>query len=293
MAPVRLDLTARLCEALGLFDHADVELVKPAGRRRRVLATVHDADYIAAVQGGLGRPGSSPTHAGAWAPRTTPPSPACTRPAPGSSRARVDLCERCGRATEHGVNFCGGLHHAMPGHASGFCIYNDVGRRHPVAARPRRAAGRLRRHRRAPRRRRRADVLGRPPGAHDLAARERPDALPRHRVAGRHRRARRAGHGGQRRAAAGHRRRRLAARVPRRSSRRWCGRSRPRCWSASTAATPTCRTPWRTWPCPSTPSGTPTRRCTTWPTRCAAAGGSPSAAAATSSSTSCRARGRT
>ena len=25
------------------------------------------------------------------------------------------------------MNFCGGLHHAMPGNASGFCIYNDVG----------------------------------------------------------------------------------------------------------------------------------------------------------------------
>jgi len=28
--------------------------------------------------------------------------------------------------TEHGVNFCGGLHHAMPDRASGFCIYNDI-----------------------------------------------------------------------------------------------------------------------------------------------------------------------
>jgi acetoin utilization protein AcuC len=26
----------------------------------------------------------------------------------------------------HGVNFTGGLHHAMPGRASGFCVYNDV-----------------------------------------------------------------------------------------------------------------------------------------------------------------------
>jgi acetoin utilization protein AcuC len=28
--------------------------------------------------------------------------------------------------TEHAVNFCGGLHHAMRGNASGFCIYNDI-----------------------------------------------------------------------------------------------------------------------------------------------------------------------
>jgi acetoin utilization protein AcuC len=27
---------------------------------------------------------------------------------------------------EHGVNFCGGLHHAMRDRASGFCVYNDV-----------------------------------------------------------------------------------------------------------------------------------------------------------------------
>lgn len=26
----------------------------------------------------------------------------------------------------HAVNFAGGLHHAMPGGASGFCIYNDA-----------------------------------------------------------------------------------------------------------------------------------------------------------------------
>ena len=26
----------------------------------------------------------------------------------------------------HAVNFAGGLHHAMPGAASGFCVYNDA-----------------------------------------------------------------------------------------------------------------------------------------------------------------------
>ena len=26
---------------------------------------------------------------------------------------------------EHGVNVAGGLHHAMPGAGSGFCVYND------------------------------------------------------------------------------------------------------------------------------------------------------------------------
>jgi len=30
------------------------------------------------------------------------------------------------REVDRAVNFCGGLHHAMPDHASGFCVYNDV-----------------------------------------------------------------------------------------------------------------------------------------------------------------------
>ena len=27
---------------------------------------------------------------------------------------------------DRAVNFCGGMHHAMPDHASGFCVYNDA-----------------------------------------------------------------------------------------------------------------------------------------------------------------------
>ncbi len=41
----------------------------------------------------------------------------------------------------HAANIAGGLHHAMPGRASGFCVYNDVGGGDPVAARPGRRSG--------------------------------------------------------------------------------------------------------------------------------------------------------
>ena len=51
MAPLRLDLTARLCEALGVFDAEGVEVVGPRWPTTTLLATVHDADYVAAVQG--------------------------------------------------------------------------------------------------------------------------------------------------------------------------------------------------------------------------------------------------
>jgi len=39
--------------------------------------------------------------------------------------ARVVICDVNGEAA-HAVNFTGGLHHAMPARASGFCVYNDA-----------------------------------------------------------------------------------------------------------------------------------------------------------------------
>ena len=57
MDPLRLDLTARLCEELGLFGDDGVEVVSPAVPGDDVLLTVHDADYVAAVRAALGRPG--------------------------------------------------------------------------------------------------------------------------------------------------------------------------------------------------------------------------------------------
>ena len=120
--------------------------------------------------------------------------------------------------------------------------------RHPVAARPGRRAGGVRRRRRPPRRRRRADLLGRPAGAHDLAARDRPDAVPGHRLPDRPGRVR--GREGYARSTwplpsgtgdAGWLRA-FHAVVPAADAR-----VRPRrSWSPSTAATPTSRTRSRT-----------------------------------------------
>ena len=54
-------------------------------------------------------------------------------------------------AVLHAFNAAGGLHHAMPARASGFCVYDDPGGRDRVAARPGRAPDRVRGRRRAPR----------------------------------------------------------------------------------------------------------------------------------------------
>ena len=146
----------------------------------------------------------------------------------------------------HAANITGGLHHAMPDRASGFCIYNDVA----VGIRwlldhgaeqvayvdvdvhhgdgvetifyddPRVLTISLHET---------GQMLF--PGTgfpHDLGG---PDAR---------------GQRGQRRAAARHRRTPAGCGPSTRSCRRWCASSRPRCWSPSTAATATATTRWPT-----------------------------------------------
>jgi len=126
MSPVRLDLTARLCAAFGLFDRPDVELVSPEAAGDALLETVHDRDYIAAVSAASQDPARADPAFGLG----TEDDPAFRGMQEASARVAAgtrDVCEAVWTgAAEHGVNFCGGLHHAMPGHASGFCIYNDV-----------------------------------------------------------------------------------------------------------------------------------------------------------------------
>ena len=53
MKPLRLELSARLCEAFGLFDLPGVQVVAPGIAEDDLLATVHDRDYIAAVRAAL------------------------------------------------------------------------------------------------------------------------------------------------------------------------------------------------------------------------------------------------
>ena len=74
---------------------------------------------------------------------------------------------------EHAFNAAGGLHHAMPERASGFCVYDDPAVAIAWLLRAGRRAGRLRRRRRASRRRRAVHLLRRPARADDLDPRVR------------------------------------------------------------------------------------------------------------------------
>ncbi|MEV4439996.1 acetoin utilization protein AcuC [Streptomyces sp. NPDC049577] len=124
MDPVRLALTMRMVEAYGLDQAARVVAAKPAGES--TLRLVHREDYIAAVRAASADPGSADGSYGLG----TPDDPAFA----GMHEASALIAGQSVAAAEavwsgealHAVNFAGGLHHAMPGSASGFCVYNDA-----------------------------------------------------------------------------------------------------------------------------------------------------------------------
>jgi len=125
LAPIRVDLTIRLARELGVLDLAPVSMTGAPPADDRVLRLVHEADYVDAVRRasadpsgvderrGLGT-GDNPTFAGMHE---------ASALVAGASVAAAEAVWR-GEA-EHAVNIAGGLHHAMPGAASGFCVYND------------------------------------------------------------------------------------------------------------------------------------------------------------------------
>ncbi|WP_407560363.1 acetoin utilization protein AcuC [Streptomyces sp. 184] len=124
MDPVRLALTMRLVEELGLDKAADVVAAPAAGDS--TLRLVHRQDYIDAVRQASAAPEAADPSYGLG----TVDDPAfagmheASALIAGQSVAAAEAVWE-GRAT-HAVNFAGGLHHAMPGAASGFCVYNDA-----------------------------------------------------------------------------------------------------------------------------------------------------------------------
>lgn len=124
LAPVRVELTIALARHLGVLDAPTVSLEEVDPAPDDLLQLVHEPDYVQAVrrvddtQGGdllrgLGTP-DNPVFSGMH-----DASALVAGASVGAARAVWN------GETEHGVNVAGGLHHAMPGLASGFCIYND------------------------------------------------------------------------------------------------------------------------------------------------------------------------
>ena len=126
MAPVRLDLTARLADQLGLFDLPGMQVGGAGVASDDLLGTVHDLDYVRAVQHASEHPDDAEESRGLG----TTDDPAFAGMHDASARvlqASVDCADQVWSGeVRHAVNFCGGLHHAFRDRAAGFCVYNDV-----------------------------------------------------------------------------------------------------------------------------------------------------------------------
>jgi acetoin utilization protein AcuC len=126
LAPVRVELTMRLARSLGVLTAPGVAVTAPVPATDADLELVHTPEYIAAVRR-AGESGLTPelfrfglgTADDPVFPGMHEASALVTGGTLAAARA-VAL-----GSAEHAVNIAGGLHHAMAGHASGFCIYND------------------------------------------------------------------------------------------------------------------------------------------------------------------------
>ncbi|MFC4010959.1 acetoin utilization protein AcuC [Nonomuraea purpurea] len=122
LAPVRVELTMALARELGVLDKVEVAGCDPATDDE--LAMVHERDYVEAVKrvSASGLPDLSAGLGTADNPAFAGVHEASALIAGASLAAARAVWEG---AAEHAVNVAGGLHHAMPASASGFCVYND------------------------------------------------------------------------------------------------------------------------------------------------------------------------
>jgi len=126
MTPVRLDLTMRLARELGLFENPDV-LVAPEGQASDdELLRVHTPALLEAVrQAGADQRYPALDHGvGTEDVPAFEGMHAASALAVGATLTAAHLI--ASGAADHVVNIAGGLHHALPDRASGFCVYNDV-----------------------------------------------------------------------------------------------------------------------------------------------------------------------
>jgi acetoin utilization protein AcuC len=126
LAPVRVELTMRLAGALGVLTAPGVVVAAPELATDAELELVHTPDYIAAVRR-AGASGPDPSLLRFGLGTADDPVFAGMHEASALVTGATLAAARAvwAGSAEHGVSIAGGLHHAMAGHASGFCVYND------------------------------------------------------------------------------------------------------------------------------------------------------------------------
>jgi acetoin utilization protein AcuC len=120
MSPLRVDLTMRLAEALGVVG-ARLPCVPAPIATDEQIARVHHEQLIEAVMK------AEYNEARGLGTDDNPVFPGMHRAAAHIVGASLEAFRRVWEGESlHAVNIAGGLHHAMRDRASGFCIYNDV-----------------------------------------------------------------------------------------------------------------------------------------------------------------------
>ncbi|MEU1759477.1 acetoin utilization protein AcuC [Micromonospora sp. NPDC005686] len=121
--PVRVELTMALARELGVLDRPGVRLVKPEPADDALLTRVHDPAYLDAVRAAP----RDPLFAGfGLGTSDNPVFDGMHEASALIAGATVAAAEAVWRGeARRAVNVAGGLHHAMPARAAGFCVYND------------------------------------------------------------------------------------------------------------------------------------------------------------------------
>lgn len=120
LRPVRVKLTHDLLKAKGALNVENVEVVEPRTATREEILLFHEEEYVRLVEkysergSGLLDMGDTPAFKGCYE---------ATSLVVGASLKACDLI--LSGQFSHAFNPSGGLHHAHPERASGFCIFND------------------------------------------------------------------------------------------------------------------------------------------------------------------------
>jgi acetoin utilization protein AcuC len=123
MHPVRLDLTMRLADSLGVLRGDRVQVLRPTPADTGLLTLVHDPLYLEAVR----QAPSDPTVGHGLGTTDNPIFPGMYEASALITGGSVLAAQQVhSGAAQHAVNIAGGLHHAMRDAASGFCVFNDA-----------------------------------------------------------------------------------------------------------------------------------------------------------------------
>jgi acetoin utilization protein AcuC len=126
LKPIRVELTVELIRACGLDKRDGVLTLPRAAFSTDDVLRLHAEDYVEVVQRLSADPGAGGGGAYGLGPGDNPVFA-------GMHEASLEVCGASVAAAQavwegralHAFNPAGGLHHAMPGRAAGFCIYDD------------------------------------------------------------------------------------------------------------------------------------------------------------------------